>query len=363
MDDSIVRKGISGLAVLLEKGTFLALTLYVIIFAIYLVMGGTYVISIEGMTELSNSSVAIAVAAAAETFIILIGGFDLSVVGIVVLCNTLIAVSGGSLGYGGQFITSTFTGVTGALICLLIALGVGAIVGLINGFLVAGLGLQAIVATLGTSIVCSGVALLFMEQPGGNVPDSITNGLSGDIGPIPVTFLIMVAVALVCWLILRKSNFGISIYAIGRDRAAAQLSGIALRSVEFRTFILAGIFSGLSGFMLSVQTGTGSPQLSDTFLLLTFAAVAIGGASFEGGRGSAIGSMIGAALLAVLQKMLFAVGVSNFYTGIFQGLIMILAMILSTMSGRSEKRRLSRVSIAQTGVGDDTRVQEEAIRQ
>lgn len=339
--NSILKKTVREFRVRLEEGTFLALIIYVVLFGIYIAVQGTYILTLEGITELSNGSVTIAIAAVAETFVILIGGFDLSVVGIVVLSNTLIAVSGGSLGYGGEFITSTFTGVSGAVICLVIALSLGAIVGSINGFLVARLGLQAIAATLGTSIVCSGVALLFMEQPGGYIPDSITYGLSGDIGPIPITVIIMTTVALICWLILRKTNFGISLYAIGKDRIAAELSGVAVRSCEFRAFLMAGIFSGLSGYMLGVQTGTGSPQLSNSFLLLTFAAVAIGGVSFEGGRGSVIGSMIGAAVLAVLQKMLFAVGVSTFYTGIFQGIIMIFAMIIGRISINLEKRRLS----------------------
>lgn len=322
------------------KGEVLALIIYAVIFCIYVAMQSEYALSVDGITTLLNGSVVIAIAAAAETFVILAGGFDLSVAGIVILTNTIVAVSGGSLGYGGEFAASTFSGVSGAFMLLIISLVLGAIVGCFNGFLVVYIGLQAIAATLGTMIICSGVALLLLAQPGGNVPDSITYGLSGNIGPIPVVAIIMAVVMLTCWLILRKTNFGRGLYAIGEDRTAAELSGIAVRNIEFKVFVIAGILSGLSGYMLSVQTGTGSPQLPKSLILLIFAAVAIGGTSFEGGRGSVIGSMIGAGVLAVLQKMLFAIGVSTFYTGIFQGVVMILAMILSTTSAKWELRSM-----------------------
>ena len=198
--------------------------------------------------------------------------------------------------------------------------------------------MQAIAATLGTSIVCSGCALLILPQPGGNVPESVISGFTGNIGPIPIAILIMIVVGIICWFILQRTNFGVNLFAIGKDRTAAELSGVSVLRVEWTAFVIAGILSGFSGFMLSAQTGTGSPQLSNTFILLTFAAAAIGGASFEGGKGSAIASMIGACILAVLQKMLFAVGVSTFYTGIFQGFIMLCAMMLCFSMTKFERK-------------------------
>ncbi|MBN1636330.1 MAG: ABC transporter permease [Deltaproteobacteria bacterium] len=311
---------------LLTNGAFLALVMYLIIFIIYGISQGSYAVSVYGITVLFNNSIVIAIAAVAETFIILMGGFDLSVAGIVVLTNTLIAVQQGA-------------GVGGALLCLIIAIGVGGVIGCINGFLVSRIGLQSIAATLGTSILCSGIALLVLAQPGGYVPDEIAYTLTDSIGPIPVAAIIALLIGLISWILLRKTNFGAGIYALGRDRTAAELSGIATRSVEFRAYVMAGIFSGLAGFMLSAQTGTGDPHLSNSFILLTFAAVAIGGVSFDGGHGSVIGSIIGAGILALLQKTLFSVGVSSFYTGIFQGSIMLLAMLVGSLSLIISKRR------------------------
>lgn len=311
---------------LLTNGAFLALLMYVVIFIIYVLSQGSYALSVYGMNVLFNNSIVIAVAAVAETFVVLLGGFDLSVGGIVVLTNTLIAVQ-------------TATGIKGAFFCLLVALGVGAGVGCLNGFLVTFVGLQSIAATLGTSILCSGIALLVLAQPGGYVPDEVAYTLTDSLGPIPVAAIIALIVGLVSWIIVRKTDFGAGMYALGRDRIAAQLSGIPVRSVEFRAYLMAGIFSGLAGFMLSAQTGTGDPNLSNSFILLTFAAVAIGGVSFEGGHGSVIGGMIGAGILALLQKTLFSVGVSSFYTGIFQGSIMLIAMLIGSISLTINKKR------------------------
>jgi ribose transport system permease protein len=89
---------------------------------------------------------------------------------------------------------------------------------------------------------------------------------------------------------------------------------------------------GLAGYMLGAQTGTGDPRISNSFLLYVFAAVAIGGTSLGGGRGGVIGSVVGAGILTVMQKLLFAVGVAEFYTNIFNGVIMVVAILFGNLS-------------------------------
>jgi ribose transport system permease protein len=95
---------------------------------------------------------------------------------------------------------------------------------------------------------------------------------------------------------------------------------------------LAGIAYALAGYMLSAQTGTGDPRVSNSFLLYAFAAVAIGGTALGGGRGGVVGSVIGAALLTVMQKLLFALGVAEFYTNIFNGVVMVAAILFGNLS-------------------------------
>lgn len=106
-----------------------------------------------------------------------------------------------------------------------------------------------------------------------------------------------------------------------------------------KTFVAAGLLYGLAGFMLSAQTATGNPNAGTPFLMLSFAAVSLGGVSFSGGRGSPVGAIIGAATLMLLQKVLFSGGVSSFYTGIFQGAVLIAAIVFSGLISKLGSRR------------------------
>lgn len=265
-------------------------------------------------TNLVNNSVPLALAAAGETLVVLGRGFDLSVAGVISLTNVLMAVYPLE-GPGGAAIS--FAG------CML----VGAIVGCVNGYLVAVLKLQAIAATLATMIVCQGLSLVILDAPGGTVADWVSYELTDRLfGVVPVAGLFALAVALL-WSVSKRTDIGIAIYAIGEDETAAALSGVQVVRARFAMFVGAGTLYGVAGFMLSAQTATGNPGAGEPFLLLTFAAVALGGTSLSGGRGGLVCSMLGAAALMLLQKVLFSGGVSSFYTGIFQGLILITAII------------------------------------
>ena len=271
------------------------------------------------LTDILNNSLPLALAAAGGTLVVLTRGFDLSVAGVVSLTNVLVAVCAGD-------------GPLGALEGLAIAVLVGAFVGAINGLCVAYLRLQSIALTLASMIVCSGVALLVLDAPGGDVSDFIVNGLTGTIpGNVPVALVIAVAVYLI-WAVLSRTNLGVHLYAIGADETAAMLAGVPVRRTKVLAYILAGSCYGMAGFMLTALTSTGTPNIGDPYLLLAFAAIALGGTSFAGGRGGIAGSMLGALTLTLLQKVLFSTGISSFYTGIFQGAVMILAVVLASAS-------------------------------
>jgi ribose transport system permease protein len=146
---------------------------------------------------------------------------------------------------------------------------------------------------------------------------------------------------LVLWFLLAGTRLGIAIYAVGADENAARLSGLSVSRTKLFAFLLAGVAYGFAGYMLSAQTGSGDPRASDTFLLFMYASVAIGGTSLMGGRGGVFGSVIGAGILTVMQKMLFALGAASFYTDVFSGIIMLVAILISTIPALlSRLRRL-----------------------
>jgi len=310
----------------LGNGAAAAIALFVLMFVVYVVHEPS-ALSLFGISNLLNNAVVLALAAAGLTLVVLCGELDLSGPGLVAIANVVVATtSGDSLG------------TTGSLIAVL---AVGLIVGCLNGFLVAYLGLQSLAVTLGTLICCQGIALLILPAPGGTVTDAIVYGLTGDVFGVPVP-AILVALTCIIWLLLKHSRMGIALYAVGTDPAAARLSGFNIRTTKLFAFIAAGLFYAFAGFVFSAQIGSGDPRISDSFLLFMFASVAIGGTSLLGGRGGIVGTLAGAAILTVLQKMLFALGVADFYTNIFNGIIMILAIFFGQVSAFLARRPLRR---------------------
>jgi ribose transport system permease protein len=292
--------------------------LYLIMFAIYL--GNAHsAFTLAGITDLLNNTVVLALAASGLTIVVLAAELDLSSVGVISVANVVVATVSAKLP-------------AGAFVSLILVCLIGLLVGLINGWLVAYAGLQSLATTLGTMIICQGIALLVLEAPGGEVAEFITNRLTDTIaGAVPVAALI--AALIVCgWLLFRRTRLGIAVYAVGTDSVAAQLTGINVKRTKLAAFMLAGVAYGLAGYMLSAQTGTGDPRINNSLLLYIFAAVAIGGTSLEGGRGGVMGSVVGAGILTVMQKMLFALGVAEFYTNIFNGSIMVLAILFGNLS-------------------------------
>ena len=232
-------------------------------------------LTLSVLTDIGNDSLPLALAAAGGSLVVLTRGFDLSVAGVVSLTNVAVAVVGGN-------------GAWGALEDAAIALGIGAVVGAVNGTLVAYFGLQSIALTLASMIACSGAALLILDAPGGTVSDFMSNAMVGDIGPVPVALVIALAV-LAIWQLLRRTDWGVNLYGTGADETAAMLAGVPVRRIKLMAYVLAGMSYGLAGFMLTGLTSTGTPNIGDPYLLLVFAAIALGGTSFAGGRGGVAG--------------------------------------------------------------------------
>lgn len=308
----------------LSNGAFIALVLLVAVFMIY-AAAATGALSIFSLTNLLNASTTLVVAAVGLTLVILTGGYDLSVGGVMVLSNVIISSRGG---HGGGTV----------VIDLALVMTVGLLIGLINGYMVGYLGVQSIAATLATMIMADGIALVVQPAPGGNVPGAIAYGFTSSMfGVIPVAALIVI-LFLIAWLVFRRTPFVKWIYAIGADERAASQVKIPVPRVKMFTYGLAGLIYGLAGFMLSAQIASGDPTTSTSFVMLVFAAVAIGGTAFGGGRGGVVGSIIGAGILTILQKMLFAVGASSFFTYIFEGAILIVAVLIGVVSNLIGKR-------------------------
>jgi ribose transport system permease protein len=306
---SLIRKMAGG-------GAAAASALLCVMFEIY-ALHEPSALSLFGIGNLLNNTVVLALAAMGLTLVVLCGELDLSGPGVIAIANVVVATtSTGTLGTGGS---------------LAAVLAIGAAVGCVNGFLVAYLKLQSLAVSLGTLIACQGIALLVLPAPGGEVSDAIVNTLSGDFFGIPVPAIVLALVGGL-WLLLKHSRMGIWLYAVGTDEQASRLSGVNVRATKLFAFVVSGMCYAMAGYVYCAEIGSGDPRISDSFLLFMYAAVAIGGTSLNGGRGGVIGTLAGAGILTLLQKMLFALGVADFYTNIFNGIIMILAILFGQLS-------------------------------
>jgi ribose transport system permease protein len=283
----------------------------------------TNALSYYDVAQIVTSGTAISILAMGQALVVLTGGFDLSAAAAVSLVNVSLA----SLPVGA---------VTSPVLLCLIGIGIGIAVGVVNGFFVACLRLQPIVVTLATMFILQGITLLIMPTPGGMIDGSLGNWFFSDL--IPGLLPMSGAVILLClafWYWLRRTPFGLAVYAVGGDAESAYSSGLKSSRIIFATYVLAGAFYGLAGVCISAQTGAGDPLVGNPMLLQMFAAVVVGGTLLGGGRGGLTGSIVGAFVLVLTVNILLILNVSAYYSTIAESSILLLAVLLGAIHRRS----------------------------
>jgi ribose transport system permease protein len=279
------------------------------------------------ITSIANQGATLAIASMGQTIVILTGGVDLSVGPIVALTNSVAATIMGE-------------GAGSVLLTVVIVLAIGALCGLLNGLLVAFGRLQPIVVTLATASIYGGLALFVRPNPGGFVPGWFTDLLTGTIGGVLPASLILLALLVGLWLPFRRTRLGVSIYAVGSSEGAAYMSGVDVAWAKVGAYTLAGTLSALAGLFYTAQTATGDALSGTVYTLNSVAAVVLGGTSLAGGRGGFGGTIAGAYVLSIIVSVLFFLGVSPFYQTLFQGLILLLVVALSSLHVLRIKNRL-----------------------
>lgn len=263
-------------------------------------------------------------AAIGQTIIVLGGGIDLSLGALITLSSAVSVV--------------LMDGDPANLpVAVVAALAVGAVGGLVNGGLAAYLRLQPIVATFATSFVWAGLTLQVLPQPGGTVPPAMTALYRDAILGIPVAALAIVVLALL-WLAVRRHRLGLHIYATGGDERAAFASGVAVNRVKVSSYVLGGIFGGLSALAILANTGSGDPYVGASagavfiggeLTLSSIAALVIGGTALSGGVGGAGGAIAGAIVLGLISNIVFFAGLSGGIRELIDGTIVIAALALA----------------------------------
>jgi ribose transport system permease protein len=269
-------------------------------------------------TTLINNSLPLVFVAVGQTVVVLTRGLDLSVGGVIALSSTVVA-------------SHMHEGTGSMLAWSLIGLTIGAGAGLVNGILVAYGRLQPILVTLATLSIYDGLAIKVLPEPGGAIPLSYTNILSDPLAPWGLAF---VAAVIAIWLVFRRTSFGVHVYALGNDEEAARARGVPIRPTKVGAYVFCSTFAAAGGLFFVATTTAGDATSGDAFILTSIASVVLGGISFLGGRGSAIGAVAGAFALTAVVNVLFFANINPLYQDAFQGLFLVVAVVLGALVGR-----------------------------
>jgi ribose transport system permease protein len=320
-----------------QRGTLLALGIFVMMFAIYLVNHPA--IANRGFTEqvvtnvaqtAANKAVLLAFVAMAQTLVVITAGIDLSVGMIFTLTNCLASW----IVVGDVF--QTTLGVIGVL-------AVGAACGALNGAIVIFGRLQPIVTTIATGAIYYGIALALRPYPGGSVNGDLADFMTGKFfDVIPASLVVLLVVVLIVWIPYSRSAVGRAAYAAGSSEVAAYMSGVPIRKAKFVAYTLSGLLAGMGGLFLTFFTYTGEAAYASgsTYTLFSIAAVVLGGVSLYGGTGSVIGAIFGALAFRTIGDLLFVFDFDPLWQPLFQGVVLMLAVSLTAFGLFRVRNRL-----------------------
>ena len=306
-----------GLQQFLAFGTLVALVLF---FAV----ASPNFFTISNLTSILLATSVIGILAVGTTFVIITGGIDLSIGTAMTLCSVVTGLMLTDMGL------PLVVGVLGGI-------AFGAFIGFINGFNVAVLGLPPFIATLammmvaqGLALVLSGVRPIYLS----GVPGFQQIALGQLIPRVPNAVLILFLLALVLGLVLTKTVLGRMTYAIGSNEEATRLSGINTRRWLLSIYALAGACTGLAGVVMASRLSSAQPQLGMGYELQAIAAVIIGGTSLLGGRGSILGTLIGALIMSVLINGLRIMAVQSEWQTVVVGIVVLVAVFADNLRKR-----------------------------
>lgn len=219
---------------------------------------------------------------------------------------------------------------------LLVGIVVGFILGAINGLLITKMKLQPFIATLGMMSVYRGVAYVMTGGwPVLSIPRKFRDMTDGEfLLDIPISVIILFAFAAFGHVLLKKTRFGTYLYAIGGNEEATRLSGVNVDRAKVFAYAICGVGAALSGMVLLGRLGTGEPTAGVTYELRAIAAAAVGGASLAGGKGTMIGTLLGALLLSALRVGLIVAGMDTFWQYIATGLVIVVAAYFEVIQRR-----------------------------
>lgn len=278
----------------------------------------------DNLVNILQQNSLIGVVACGMTLMIIAGGFDLSV---------------GSVAAAAGVLAATLSLNDSIVFALSAGLALGAVVGVLNGMLIAKVKINPFVATLGMSAVVQGLLFVKTEaEPVFNLPEVWSSiGLYRLFG-IPSSVLIFVGVAILCWALLKFTLLGKLIYSVGSNLEGTRRSGVPVDRVVVSAFAIGGLLAALGGVMLVMQSSTGQPSSGGTWALLAIAAVVVGGTPLTGGGGGIAQTVVGTLLLGVMSNILNIASVSPYWQPAATGFLVLAAVGVERYRSRGRTR-------------------------
>ncbi len=304
------------------------LTLFAALIVIMIIMGirSQAFFSVNNIMAIGRLSSFLGIVALGESFVLLVGGIDLSI--------------GSVIGFSGVFSATLLTqfGWSTPLV-IIVTLAFGACVGIFNGFLTSKVGVADFIATLASMTIVHG--MIFALQKGNPVYIKNESFLllgKGTIGKISYTIIIMVVLYIIFNILLTRMRFGRHIYATGGNATAARLSGIKSDRVKIIAYIISSMMAAVVGMLVAAQMSSGNGSSGDNFLFDAITAVVLGGMSLAGGAGTLIGTFIGVIIIAVLTNGLAMFGMPYYYQEMIKGIILIAAVTVTAYRRLKQQR-------------------------
>lgn len=309
-----------------DNATVAPLAAVIVALALYVFSQNSNYLSAFNISNILLLATALGFIAMGQTVALLMGGIDLSVgplAGFLVVIASFFVNDGQTpqaiaLGFGLMFATAL-------------------VVGAINGSLIRFANFTPIAATLAMYIGLQGMSFVLRDGPGGYINFAVMDFIGWRLGPIPVAFLVLVVVALLAEYVLRYRRLGWQFRAVGSHEESARRMGIRVDKLIIAGYVTVSLFTALGAVMLMVQIGVGDPQQGVSYTLASITAVVLGGTSLRGGRGTFVGTIMGAVLLTEVLNAVSFLGLSQTYQYMFQGaLILAAALIYSTARRQAE---------------------------
>ena len=311
----------------LKKSNMTAMGIVLLSMIIIASVASPYFLDIYNIQSLLRDLAFVGMIGVAQSLLLLVGELDLSVGKIASLCGILTGMLMVNQGIN-------------PWLSLVMGLVLGLVFGFINGLIITRLRLNSMVATIGMQGVYGGINLVLTKGKAiTGIPEDIYFLGKGNLGPVPIPFVISIIVLMIILFMVKKTKTGRYIYAIGNSREVAKILGIKVDKIRIMIYSIVGLISSLAGILYVARLGSSQTAVGENWPMNSIAASVIGGVSLNGGIGNPAGALIGAAVISIIQNMIVLFGVNVYWQSAVSGIVTVIAISFSSISEIMRERK------------------------